>query len=1184
MVRGRRTVLLITASVVALAGTGLTVAANVATGGSAEWFPPIDRHPLWWVAGTTLVVAASGLFLWQVQRAYERGLSMRIPVAQRPESWMVDRPVEVTQIVRALRRRRGTATVGITTAVHGAGGFGKTTVARLVRSDRRILRRFRGGVYWVTLGRDIHRGGLVKEVNDLIFRIDPARAKTFDDARQAAEHLAAVLAEGPRRLVILDDVWSEDQLAAFPTAGRCARLVTTRIQSTVADRGIPVKVDQMSFAQAREVLTADLHPLPPPAIVEKLLVETGRWPLLLRLVNKVMVDQMRSQTDVSDVAQSLLRRLHSRGVLKVVNHLTDSASLQLDIDDPEQRSQAVGATIEASAGLLRGDRYIRFAELAVFAEDETIPLSLVILLWQQTGSVDDAAGRALCAQLDDLALVTVTATDDGGTITLHDVLRDYLRDQLGGSTITRLHQTLLDAAGAGLLGHRAGDNTVDQNGVAWWQLPDSARYLREHLIEHLLGADRAADAEAVATDLRWVCARLEEGGPIGPANDLARIGTPRANHLGRLLGQISHLLAATDPPYSVIDILHNCVAQDAEWSPQVHSLAALRERPALVGAWTVANGTDPALLRTLTGIAVGVPALAVSPDGTWLATPGQGGVLQIWDSSTGALRATLMSGGFAMHALAVSPDGSWLAGAGNDETVRLWEVAAGASQRHLRTGQNVVEALAFSPNGDWLATAGQEGEVRIWDTRTWALLAQVYNGRGPLWSLAVSPDGTWMATGDGAGIVRICDTASGDLLHQYRIRDSPVWSLTISPDGTWLATADDGVVTIRNMTTGAVKQLPPRGDGARSVAFAADGSWLAVGDIEGRVRIVDPVSGTVRKRLSGHRLSVEAMVLSPDGNWLATADQEGRARIWDVTFDGLERQPTSELNPVQAVAISPTGGWFATAGDDRTVYTRGMATGRRVSRLPGHIGEVLALAICPDDSTLASGDSDGVVRVWDGRSGDLQSELTVSETPVRTLAIAPSARRIVSGDADGVVRFWDADNKKTAVIGHKGAVRTVAISPDGDRVATAGDDRRIRIWDVVQDLRRPLTVGRKLVRSMTFSLDGALLATADTDGFIEIWLVATGALQTQLACGRQLQSVAFSTDGRWLASVERDGVARVWQTNGTCVAMMRVEASLLTCAWDPRGTALVVGGIGGLYRFDFHTGLMGRAGARPDSV
>jgi len=178
MVRWRRLALLILAGVVAaVAGTVLAVAVGVATGGTARWFPAVQRHPLWWTAGATAAVAAGSLLAWAAQRWYDRGLSVLVPAVQRPEPWVVDRPGEVGQIVAALRPRAGT--VGITTAVHGAGGFGKTTVAKMVRADRRVLRRFGGRVHWVTLGRDVGRQPLAGLVNDVIGQVEPGRAVPF---------------------------------------------------------------------------------------------------------------------------------------------------------------------------------------------------------------------------------------------------------------------------------------------------------------------------------------------------------------------------------------------------------------------------------------------------------------------------------------------------------------------------------------------------------------------------------------------------------------------------------------------------------------------------------------------------------------------------------------------------------------------------------------------------------------------------------------------------------------------------------------------------------------------------------------------------------------------------------------------------------------------------------------------
>jgi hypothetical protein len=611
------------------------------------------------------------------------GLSVLVPAVQRPEPWVVDRPAEVDQVVAALRRSAGT--VGITTAVHGAGGFGKTTVAKMVRADRRVLRRFRGRVYWVTLGRDVGKEALAGLVNGLIGQVEPGRAATFTDARQAAEQLDAVLAAGPRRLVVLDDVWSEGQLAAFPAGGRCARLVTTRIPSLAKGASVPVKVDQMSGTQAHSLLSTELPPLPA-AVAAGLLEETGRWPLLLRLVNKILADQAQLQPDIAAAAEDLLGRLRRSGALQV-DQLTGAAGEQLDVSDPDQRQRAVRATIQVSTSLLSAAEYERFAELAVFAEDETIPVTLLTALWQATGGLDRMATGALCARLANLALLTLVPGGDGGAITVHDVIRDFLREELGSTRLAQLHRVLLDAAAQGLTTAAA---AAARGGLvtAWWELPGTARYLREHLIEHLLTAGRFDQAEEFATDLRWAGAQLQTSGPAGAYADLALISTPRAERLRRVLGQAAHLLAPTDPPYSLIDILYSRVSHDPDWGAQAeaHSTDS-RKLPALLNKWPLPDLPGPALRRTFTGHTGPVTAVAIAPDGTRLATvDGYDGTVRIWDPATGQQRAVLTARTSPARAVAIAPDGTWLASAGGgDGSVRIWDPATG-QQRAVLTG------------------------------------------------------------------------------------------------------------------------------------------------------------------------------------------------------------------------------------------------------------------------------------------------------------------------------------------------------------------------------------------------------------------------------------------------------------------------------------------------------------------
>ena len=75
-----------------------------------------------------------------------------------------------------------------------------------------------------------------------------------------------------------------------------------------------------------------------------------------------------------------------------------------------------GPAAAAGAGGTRDDRgqyqpagprdAERFAELGVFAEDETIPFGLVARLWRATAGLDDLRAAQVCKRLAQLALVS----------------------------------------------------------------------------------------------------------------------------------------------------------------------------------------------------------------------------------------------------------------------------------------------------------------------------------------------------------------------------------------------------------------------------------------------------------------------------------------------------------------------------------------------------------------------------------------------------------------------------------------------------------------------------------------------------------------------------------------------------------------------------------------------------------
>jgi len=933
-------------------------------------------------------------------------------------------------------------------------------------------------------------------------------------------------------------------VAPFSEGGKgCARLVTTRVPDLLAGRGTAVRVDQMSPEQARALLIAGLPPLDE-LIVDGLLDVTGRWPLLLRLVGKILADYARVAPDVSVQGRVLLERLRAAGPA-VVDDLSGEGR-GLDVGDPGDRAKAVRTTIEASTGLLAGGDAARFTELGVFAEDEVISFGLAARLWRATAGLDELTASQVCRRLARLALIS-PGPDGAGGFTVHDVVRDFLRADLGRQRLAELNGTLLEAAAAGL---HAADAISQCPGdlpgayVAWWDLSDADRYLWDHLIEHLVDAEGPEAAGAVAGDLRWAGARLERFGPAAPAADLAVAGTFRTARLQAVLARSAHLLAPTRPSRAVVDILHSRVADDPDWGPQVTALRDVCPRPRLVNRWLLPDLADLALQRALTGHADTVNAVAVAPDGSWLASGGSDGTLRIWDVATGRERVPLAAAR-DVTAVAVAPDGSWLVSGGSDGTVRIWDVATSRERATLTDQAGRVTAVAVAPDSAWLAVGGGDGTVRIWDVATSREQATLAGHVGPVMALAVAPDGSWLASGGRDRKVRIWDLSNGQE---------------------------------RAALAGHIGRVT-------ALAVAPDGSWLASGGEDGTVRIWNMATGQQRAALTGHANWVEAVAVAPDGSWLASGGRDGTARIWDLPIGQARTTLIRHLGSVTALATAANDSWLVSGGASGMIQLWDVANGHPWGALipePDYLYRVEAVAVAPDASWLASGGDDGMVRIWDVDTGEEQATLvTEPDHPHRVvaLAVAPDGSWLASGSWDGL-RIWDVipGQERIARIGGTEIVTAVGVAPDGSWLASGGW-HGLRIWDSVTGRQRATLVGNSsYIEAVAVAPDGSWLASGGVDGMVRIWDVATSQQRATLS-GHYgpVTAIAVTADGSWLASGSEDGVVRIWDVATLKTrAQMRVDGSVNASVWLG-SDALAVGGSAGLYLFSFLTGLAATA-------
>ena len=101
--------------------------------------------------------------------------------------------------------------LAITTALQGAGGFGKTTLAAAMCHDDDVVTGFDDGILWATLGE---RPNVQQELTRLYAALTGERP-TFVDAEDASIELAARL-EDKNCLIVVDDVWDPNDVEAVP--------------------------------------------------------------------------------------------------------------------------------------------------------------------------------------------------------------------------------------------------------------------------------------------------------------------------------------------------------------------------------------------------------------------------------------------------------------------------------------------------------------------------------------------------------------------------------------------------------------------------------------------------------------------------------------------------------------------------------------------------------------------------------------------------------------------------------------------------------------------------------------------------------------------------------------------------------------------------------------------------------
>jgi WD40 repeat protein len=579
-----------------------------------------------------------------------------------------------------------------------------------------------------------------------------------------------------------------------------------------------------------------------------------------------------------------------------------------------------------------------------------------------------------------------------------------------------------------------------------------------------------------------------------------------------------------------------------------------------------------------------------------------------------AMIGVLYGDGDRLGPLALSPDGTMLVVGDSNGTVIAFDPATRERLGEYQIPGDVADvvSLSFSPAGDALAvgalsrTPGRTPRLHILD-RDLSLRTSVPLGRHPTAPGDFFPGTVFTADGRRVVVTYAAFERAPLYLGRFDARDgSPVgrpvqighepgsYALPV-PGGRVVFGGEDATYLIDGETLRVVRRYPVAGAEIRGNALAPDGRTLSLGDDRGIVRLLDLVSGRVRRMRGQHGAAVVTAAFSPDGRTLATVSEDGSVIVRNPRTGKVVETLEGHRRPVWGAVFSRDGRTLYTASDDLSLVIWDVAGDRRLGR-PFDTGIQAididkfppAFSVSPDGRTVAAARFDGRVDLIDAETLRSIGGFTAFEdTPATAIEYSPNGDRLAVAGGRGLIGIWDAhsgeregpllDAPRHGPCADPGSlfafipacfeatVQDALAFGSGNLLASANINGKVRIWDL--DDHRQIGPAIRLphfVVGLDFSPDGSQLAIpfglhgGGPDG-VEVVDVQSRERVARLPAVSEVRVVRYSPDGRLLATGLVDGTTQFWGTDSwrqVAAPLTIGEGDVLRIEFSPDGRTL----------------------------
>lgn len=518
--------------------------------------------------------------------------------------------------------------------------------------------------------------------------------------------------------------------------------------------------------------------------------------------------------------------------------------------------------------------------------------------------------------------------------------------------------------------------------------------------------------------------------------------------------------------------------------------------------------------------------IAISPDGSIIASISQDGNVQLWRNNKGQLTESFsLEQQHPIKKIAFSTKEQGIISINSCGEIHLWSLSGKLIRELFQIPKNAIDSVNLSWDGQNIVSVSDNKFVRLWNAQGNSVGKEFQLPDNTLSStIIISSDIPLVASVTQTGVLQFWD-AQGNLLGQSSEHKDGIRAIAFSPDGKKVAGGVSEIIKIWDLKGNSLEPGFRHQGIVTSISFSPDGQTLFSGARERIARVWDLQSISVGEPFE-HQAPISFVTISPDSQEIISIDQNGIVQVWN--FDGEPVAQPSQSNIFNSsIGISPNGQLVSAHLIDGVLH---------FVNLQGELVKKL-FAFPRDEENILSPTVEPYRVAW-SRNGKI-------------FATAESTLDMGSITHYNSIRFWNADGRTLGEFPLGGGfITTISFSLDGQTVAvcTSGEDANSRadfgaftdpklvrngtiaLFDLQEfQLKKSFLAHEGSINSVALSSDGQTIASAGTDGTIRLWNSRGEQISPPLlGHNGSVNSIAFSADGKYVVSAGQDGTLRLW--------------------------------------------------------